>query len=430
MNNIIKRMSAIFLSAVIILCMLPCVAKAEGCDEGIHEWNAQTGKCECGASCSHDWSDKNGTCRICNLLCSDHEWSNGRCTICGVSCDHYWDSTHKCTTCDYECQHNNGWTYLGPDTEKCKCNVCGYMITHSGGTATCSTQAVCERCGGSYGELDAENHEYSEWEAESELGHKRVTTCLHEITIQGRMHEFDPSTHKCTVCRYECTHPTNPDDCSICGYKKPVAPQTEESQVEESKSEEPKVEEVENQSSVTVTAVPATVPSNDLSSKVVIEKVSSGSPVTVDISKSNAGVVPVSFVESIAKVSNAVVNLKISDSVQLGVTSSTLKGAVAAPIVVKAVEPKLLTAMLPALTLNADIPSDKKLIVMSPVQGATSQNTAAIYQFYGPEMAGKIVTFYAMDATGKFKVLCQSVVYPNGYAAFSVPVTGFVGFAE
>ena len=42
-----------------------------------------------------------------------------------------------------------------------KCRVCGQTTAtskHSGGTASCKAQAKCEKCGASYGELDATNH--------------------------------------------------------------------------------------------------------------------------------------------------------------------------------------------------------------------------------------------------------------------------------
>ena len=42
-----------------------------------------------------------------------------------------------------------------------KCRVCGKTSgtsNHSGGTASCKAQAKCEKCGASYGELDATNH--------------------------------------------------------------------------------------------------------------------------------------------------------------------------------------------------------------------------------------------------------------------------------
>lgn len=42
--------------------------------------------------------------------------------------------------------------------ENGQCTVCGSVCQHTGGTATCKDQAVCEICGEAYGELDSTNH--------------------------------------------------------------------------------------------------------------------------------------------------------------------------------------------------------------------------------------------------------------------------------
>lgn len=42
-----------------------------------------------------------------------------------------------------------------------KCTACGEDCTHTGGTATCTTPAVCEACGASYGAVDTTNHDSS-----------------------------------------------------------------------------------------------------------------------------------------------------------------------------------------------------------------------------------------------------------------------------
>ena len=39
------------------------------------------------------------------------------------------------------------------------CTECGYECTHSGGTATCHTKAVCDACHNEYGEYNADNHD-------------------------------------------------------------------------------------------------------------------------------------------------------------------------------------------------------------------------------------------------------------------------------
>ena len=42
-----------------------------------------------------------------------------------------------------------------------KCTACGEDCAHTGGTATCTTLAVCEACGVSYGAVDTTNHDFS-----------------------------------------------------------------------------------------------------------------------------------------------------------------------------------------------------------------------------------------------------------------------------
>jgi|GEM_PF-4557514 len=42
-----------------------------------------------------------------------------------------------------------------------KCTACGEDCTHTGGTATCTTLAVCDTCGVSYGAVDTTNHDSS-----------------------------------------------------------------------------------------------------------------------------------------------------------------------------------------------------------------------------------------------------------------------------
>ena len=42
-----------------------------------------------------------------------------------------------------------------------KCTACGEDCAHTGGTATCTTLAVCDTCGVSYGEVDTNNHDSS-----------------------------------------------------------------------------------------------------------------------------------------------------------------------------------------------------------------------------------------------------------------------------
>ena len=354
-------------------------------------------------------------------------WTNGKCSVCGVECSHEsWISvTGTCLNCSYKCPHTN-WSSIN-DTI-CRCNVCEQSRDHSGSPATCAHKAVCERCEEEYGEINPSQHEYeyTEWKSEGMDDHIRdkVDICgSTERETERRSHTFNTSTHKCTECGYACTHPSNPDDCSICGYKKPVAPaqtETEETKKDDAVTVAASVAEATTTVSAdTVTLTPA------IENALVQASVNdTAAPVVIDMTV--ASEIPVTLVEKIAE-SEATVNLTLDTGVVLGLTSDTLDGTTAAPIVVKTVEPKMVVNLL---TTTTNVPADKKLVVMNPVKGATTSNTAVIYQFYGPEAAGQVVNFYAADATGKFGVLATSVVFPNGYAAFVVPVVGFVGYAQ
>ena len=215
-----------------------------------------------------------------------------------------------------------------------------------------------------------------------------------------------------------------------CGYSDPAK---QSSSQEENKNDDKKDDKKDDAVTVAASVVEATttVSADTVTLTPAIENAlvqasinDTAAPVVIDMTV--ASEIPATLVEKIAE-SEATVNLTLDTGVVLGLTSDTLDGTTAAPIVVKTVEPKMIGNLL---TTTTNVPADKKLVVMNPVKGATMNNTAVIYQFYGPEAAGQVVNFYAADATGKFGVLATSVVFPNGYAAFVVPVVGFVGYAQ
>ena len=111
----------------------------------------------------HDWgawtSDGDGT----------HGTHTRRCTRCdkeetescsgGATCT----SPGVCATCggSYYGGHDWGeWSSAGNGTHIRNCKNCYKVDTASctGGTATCTAKAVCEACGGEYGEKDLNNH--------------------------------------------------------------------------------------------------------------------------------------------------------------------------------------------------------------------------------------------------------------------------------
>ena len=140
----------------------------ESCSGGTGTFTCTKGKtCEkCGAEygvLGHDWgawtSDGDGT----------HGTHTRRCTRCdkeetescsgGATCT----SPGVCATCggSYYGGHDWGeWSSAGNGTHIRNCKNCYKVDTASctGGTATCTAKAVCEACGGEYGEKDPNNH--------------------------------------------------------------------------------------------------------------------------------------------------------------------------------------------------------------------------------------------------------------------------------
>lgn len=140
----------------------------------VHTGGTETPTCTTGKTCEkcgaeygilgHDWgawtSDGDGT----------HGTHTRRCTRCdkeetescsgGATCT----SPGVCATCggSYYGGHDWGeWSSAGNGTHIRNCKNCYKVDTASctGGSATCSTKAVCEVCGEEYGEKDPNNHD-------------------------------------------------------------------------------------------------------------------------------------------------------------------------------------------------------------------------------------------------------------------------------
>ena len=91
-----------------------------------------------------------------------------------------------CATCggSYYGGHDWGeWSSAGNGTHIRNCKNCYKVDTASctGGTATCTAKAVCEACGGEYGEKDSNNHDLEQHEAKAptctEKGWSAYETC-------------------------------------------------------------------------------------------------------------------------------------------------------------------------------------------------------------------------------------------------------------
>ena len=145
---------------------------------------------KCGAEygvLGHDWGAwtpnyaSNGThtrrCKRCNAE------ETGSCSGGYATCD----TLGMCNTCggSYYGGHAWGeWSSAGNGTHTRSCtNYCREVDTAkcTGGKATCTTKAVCEVCGGEYGEKDPNNHDLMHFRAKAptctEIGWDAYKTC-------------------------------------------------------------------------------------------------------------------------------------------------------------------------------------------------------------------------------------------------------------
>ena len=162
-----------------------------------HTGGTETPTCTTGKTCEkcgaeygilgHDWGAwtpnyaSNGThtrrCKRCNAE------ETGSCSGGYATCD----TLGMCNTCggSYYGGHAWGeWSSAGNGTHTRSCtNYCREVDTANctGGKATCTTKAVCEVCGGEYGEKDPDNHDLVHFRAKAptctEIGWGAYKTC-------------------------------------------------------------------------------------------------------------------------------------------------------------------------------------------------------------------------------------------------------------
>lgn len=148
------------------------ICKKCGAKYGIlgHDWGAWTPK--------YDGTNTHTRrCKRCNAE------ETGSCSGGYATCD----SLGMCNTCggSYYGGHAWGeWSSAGNGTHTRSCtNYCREVDTANctGGTATCSAKAVCEVCGGEYGEKDSNNHDLEQHAAKAptctEKGWNAYETC-------------------------------------------------------------------------------------------------------------------------------------------------------------------------------------------------------------------------------------------------------------
>ena len=190
--------------------------------------------CEkCGAEygvLGHDWGAwtpnyaSNGThtrrCTRCNAE------ETGSCSGGYATCD----TLGMCNTCggSYYGGHAWGeWSSAGNGTHTRSCtNYCREVDTAkcTGGKATCSAKAVCEVCGGEYGEKDSNNHALVQHAAKAptctEPGWDAYETCSRcdyttyvELPAQHDLVHHDAQAATCTEIGWNAY-----DTCSRCDY--------------------------------------------------------------------------------------------------------------------------------------------------------------------------------------------------------------------
>ena len=208
-----------------------------------HTDDGKTPTCTTGKTCAlcgaeygvlgHDWGAwtpnyaSNGThtrrCKRCNAE------ETGSCSGGYATCD----TLGMCNTCggSYYGGHAWGeWSSAGNGTHTRSCtNYCREVDTAkcTGGKATCSAKAVCEVCGGEYGEKDSNNHDLVQHAAKAptctEIGWNAYETCsrlgcnyttYQEIpALKHDLVHHDAQAATCTEIGWDAY-----DTCSRCDY--------------------------------------------------------------------------------------------------------------------------------------------------------------------------------------------------------------------
>ena len=190
--------------------------------------------CEkCGAEygvLGHDWGAwtpnyaSNGThtrrCKRCNAE------ETGSCSGGYATCD----TLGMCNTCggSYYGSHAWGeWSSAGNGTHTRSCtNYCREVDTAkcTGGKATCSAKAVCEVCGGEYGEKDSNNHALEQHAAKAptctDIGWDAYDRCIRcgyttrkELPAQHDLEQHAAKAPTCTEKGWDAY-----ETCSRCDY--------------------------------------------------------------------------------------------------------------------------------------------------------------------------------------------------------------------
>ena len=206
-----------------------------------HTDDGKTPTCTTGKTCAlcgaeygilgHDWGAwtpnyaSNGThtrrCKRCNAE------ETGSCSGGYATCD----TLGMCNTCggSYYGGHAWGeWSSAGNGTHTRSCtNYCREVDTAkcTGGKATCSAKAVCEVCGGEYGEKDSNNHDLVQhaakaptctekgWNAYETCSRCNYTTYAEQPALNHDLKQHAAKAPTCTEIGWDAY-----DTCSRCDH--------------------------------------------------------------------------------------------------------------------------------------------------------------------------------------------------------------------
>lgn len=152
----------------------------------------------------------------------DHNWSKATCktpstcTKCGATTGSVDPSNHTGKPGAWQHDSSKHWK------EYSCCGAHEEEASHSGGTATCTKQAICETCGNAYGELANHTGELK-WKDMGDSGHIQYYTDCGCTVGEVKAHNKNGANGICTSCGHGCRHTggiatcTKQAICEKCG---------------------------------------------------------------------------------------------------------------------------------------------------------------------------------------------------------------------
>ena len=169
-------------------------------DENPHDWDS--GRVTVPSACLTE-GERTYTCNECGVIkiepiqANGHRWDQAW----QYDAAHHW---HECLNADCDVKNN--------DSAKD-----GYGA-HTGGTATCTTEAICKYCHQYYGEKDPANHDggTQQWTIRTAYVHEQKWSCCGTVIVASEDHEW--SDGECSECGYVCLHDDTDKNhiCDIC----------------------------------------------------------------------------------------------------------------------------------------------------------------------------------------------------------------------